>query len=470
MLLFAAFALLAFVAWATIMQAWSDGRPWHSAFVAEQWATPITAFIAATVAVTTGWWTVSVTRAAAHAEQVRWDEEKERWEKDRTADRERWEKDRIEQREQARELERREVERTLRDRFHEVAGLLSSEQPRVRQAAAYSLGALSDDWAAHYGAETAKARTEQQVCINTLIAQLRDLVEHEESGGILLEVVALKHVVQDLIIQRLARDHPNSWSSYPLVFDRCYFYDFRADRIEHTGSVLSFKGAQFAGPHTSFDNAKIESGYTTFEDAQFLGITSFEEARFTGGYVAFDRATFRRGTVMRRARMEGLTLLSLEKAQLNSNFVDLTGLRVSAKWIELVDASFMNQDVELVGACIEADEIDVTGSRFSGCKLQSDGARIDAGNLDFSRADFTGAHVNAQGVAIAARSIDFQNIKLGGTVVDVSGSQMSFPRSELLERLDDAAKLTDDGANYTGSTSYVQAPPPGTQTNSVGPA
>lgn len=434
----AALGLLAFVAWATMKQAWTDGQPWHSAFVAEHWATPVTAFIAATAAVTTAWWTVSVTRAAAQAEESRWEDEKERWREDRHAA---WD--------QARDLRTREVERTLRDRFHELARLLSSEQARARQAAAYSLVALSDDWAAHHGPGTNKARAEQQVCINTLIAQLLDPIEDEESGGVLVEIVALKHVVQKLIIERLDIDHPNSWSSFNFSFDRCIFHDWSGG-IEHTAPTLTFNGAQFAGEYTSFESAKISSGYVSFREAVFKGIASFDAAKFAGRVIVFDRAVFRSGTNMRGVKMEDIDTLSLNDARLDSGFVDVTELQVRARLISLMGASFENQEVELVGACLEADRINAMDARLSKCELKSGGARIKANKLDFSWAEFSDARISAHCMTLVADSVDFEKTRFNGTLIDISGSELSFPRSELLERLDDGGKLTEDAAKYNG--------------------
>lgn len=437
-----AVVLLGLVAMATVKQAWADDRPWYSAFVAEHWAIPVTAFIAAAVAVTTGWWTVSTTRAADEREQ-------NRWEKDRTAEKERWEADRSAQLEQARELRTREVERTLRDRFHEVVGLLSSQHARVRQAAVYSLVALSDDWAAHYGPGTDKARVEQQVCINTLIAQLLDPIDDEESGGILVEIVALKHVVQSLIISRLAVDHPNSWSSFDLVFDRCLFHDFQPYGVVHSAPVLSFRGARFAGQSTSFDRAWFKGSYVTFEGAEFKGQTSFEAARFTGKRVEFDRATFHSIFGMREAKMEGITELSFNNARFDNSLVDLTELQVKANSIQAWGASFVGADMVLRGVRLNAGTISAFQSTFFRAELNSYCARIVTEKLDLSHARFSDARISAQGMTIEASSVDFEEVRLDGTVVDVSGSELSFPRSKLLERLDDERKLIDDAANYT---------------------
>lgn len=78
----------------------------------------------------------------------------------------------------------REMETDLRSRFTSVATQLSDEKSSIRQAGAYSLAALSNDWD-RYGKETGDTllgNAEHQVCIDILCAYLRNSGRIQEIG------------------------------------------------------------------------------------------------------------------------------------------------------------------------------------------------------------------------------------------------------------------------------------------------
>ncbi|MBB1016014.1 hypothetical protein G6012_11965, partial [Dietzia schimae] len=259
--------LLGVTGWATMQHGWSLGRPWWYGLQLRYVATPIAAFTAAIVAITTAWWTVRSTRAISAAEH-------RRWETDRKSENAR------------RTIERQDaIERTLRDRFHELVKLLASEDLRAREGAAYAVAALADDWAAHYIDDSAKARAEQQVCINVLISQLRDSLPSTSLGTNREQLIAFKHAIQNTIRSRLGRvdggqDRPGIWSTFDFAFDGCTFHNLKLDSCFFDGGPVSFGGARFAGD-AKFDRARFTED-ARFNGAQFAGEARFSDAQFAG--------------------------------------------------------------------------------------------------------------------------------------------------------------------------------------------
>lgn len=78
----------------------------------------------------------------------------------------------------------REMETNLRDRFSAAATQLSDSKAGIRQAGAYALAALANDWRRH-GQQTGDIKlgeAEQQVCVHILCAYLRNPVWKDDSG------------------------------------------------------------------------------------------------------------------------------------------------------------------------------------------------------------------------------------------------------------------------------------------------
>lgn len=266
------------------------GEPWFSGFQAGSLAIPISALIAAGVAITTARWGLHSARETRDADQKRWKEERDadrtRWEAERDADRTRWETDRAIEAERRKAERRDATERTLRDRFHELIKLLSAEELRVREGAAYAVAALADDWEAHYeGHNRDRARAEQQVCINVLIAQLHDpFPSPVEDSASYARMAGFKEAIQTIISSRLCRvdgseAQPGVWSSFAFNFDACTFKNLDLSGCIFDGPV-SFREAFFTGP-SWFSGAHFR-GKTEFDDASFAGDPCFDGALFAG--------------------------------------------------------------------------------------------------------------------------------------------------------------------------------------------
>lgn len=285
-------ALFGIVGWAEVRQNWANGDPWFTGIQFAPLATPIAGLLAAWVAITTAKWGLDSARATRRNDQTR-------WETDRQSEAER------------RRAERHDaIERTLRDRFHELVTLLAADELRAREGASFAIIALADDWLAHYRDNPIKAQSEQQVCLDVLISQLRDPLPDPVDATASARVAAFKHTIQGLISSRLGTIEgdkvlPGVWSSLDLSFDGCQFHNLDFSNLAFGGRTVSFKGAGFWGDSASFAGARFSGDLVSFVGASFgAQRTSFDRAhfavrsvllinsRFNGKSVSFDEAHF----------------------------------------------------------------------------------------------------------------------------------------------------------------------------------
>lgn len=92
------------------------------------------------------------------------------------------EKTRQEEREKWVGAKQQDAVRSLRDRYFHITELLSENSSYAqREAAVYSLVALSDDWASFYSDDTEAAIREQQTCLNVIVGQLRDQLPNKDN-------------------------------------------------------------------------------------------------------------------------------------------------------------------------------------------------------------------------------------------------------------------------------------------------
>ncbi|WKK14840.1 pentapeptide repeat-containing protein (plasmid) [Rhodococcus ruber] len=410
--------LLGVTGWATIQHGWSLGRPWWYGLQLRYVATPIAAFTAAIVAITTAWWTVRSTRAISAAEH-------RRWETDRRSENAR------------RTIERQDaIERTLRDRFHELVKLLASEDLRARAGAAYAIAALADDWQTHYRNEPDRARAEQQVCIDVLISQLRDRMPDDDVAYD--HMVAFKHSVQGIFGSRLGSSsygsQPGAWSSYSFSFDGCTFHDLDLGGCSFTGEKASFHGAQFIG-NTWFFGARFETESASFDNAQFLDRAVFTGVRTTGlatwigAHFAedawFGKAHFASGVKFWSAHFTGET--HFERAHF-LGLAEFEGAHFTAE--TMFDRAHFTGDADFARAHFTGDA-DFERARFS--RAGFEGAHFTA-ETTFDRAHFAGdatfrdAHFANPRVSLESAKFAAGPLWLGDTYFDVPLAE--FPRCE----------------------------------------
>lgn len=415
------------VAQSAIVRNWDAGEPWFTGFQIAPFATPLTAIVAAAVAITTAKWGLESARETR-------DKDHARWEADRAVEQER------------RRVERRDAtERNLRDRFHELVRLLASGELRARGGAAYAVVALADDWNAHYSPEDeAKARAEQQVCINLLIAQLRDPITDEMDAGQRAQLQAFKQGVQKLISSRLGgvvdgESEPGLWSDFEFVFDGCWFHSLDMARCVMSGETVSFSGAQFDGEWTSFDGAVFSSKVTTFRAASFRGKhLTFSRARFRSRSLSFHGAQFEAGrttfvstefesrnTQFGQSSFRGVTSFTNATfgGRLNFQHATFTGRLTTFE-----DAYFQGPSVTLSAAHFGSDRTSFEGAKFESPTLRLHSTHFVGRILDLDRVQATSGRVTVSSVRLFCSAMTADYARVSG--LSLEGTVTSLPRSE----------------------------------------
>lgn len=187
---------------------------------------------------------------------------------------------------------RAEQERTLRERFTSIVELLATDDLTKRESGLYMLAALASDWAHFYEDSPYDALVEQQICLNTMIGQLRDEIGENSDPNLL----KFKHMVQHIIITKFENEEEkisDSTEGLELDFRHCHLHDF----------TLS----GFFKEITLFDQAHFH-GKLIFNDATFEKMVSFDGAYFHGG-LYFDNAKLFEASAI------GAQFLSLESRE-----------------------------------------------------------------------------------------------------------------------------------------------------------
>lgn len=138
----------------------------------------------------------------------------------------------------------REMEISLRNRFSAIATQLSDSKSGVRQAGAYALAALANDWDRHGGqvGDRALGEAERQVCINILCAYLRGSAFEQKRGE-----TEVRRTVVDLIrtFTLVGERKRPSWSGHLLKLSEA---DLKGAMLDHAGlSGADLEGANLAG-------------------------------------------------------------------------------------------------------------------------------------------------------------------------------------------------------------------------------
>lgn len=409
--------LLGVAGWATVQRSWSFGQPWWYGLQLRYVATPIAAFTAALVAITTAWWSVGSARETRAAEHERWEEDRDNENSRRVAER------------------RDSIERTLRDRFHELVKLLASDELRAREGAAYAVAALADDWKAHYRNDPTKAQAEQQVCVDVLVSQLRDPLPSSSDAAAHAQLIAFKHTAQKIISSRFGlvdRDErrPGVWSSADLIFDGCTFHNLTLDGCLVTGDKVSFEGARFGpenlsldglpftGPKVSFNGAHFATDLVSFEGARFTADEmSFSGAHFTSTRVLFDGAKFT-GLVVdfMGSRFVGKRVLfrntrfdagvHFDAALLLAERVSLDFATFTKRYVSFECAHFSGKDVSFRNTQFPEEEVSFDGTQFAANRSLVAGAQLP----EFDLAQFTAAPVSLPGCEKCNKLIELRRL------------------------------------------------------------
>lgn len=227
---------------------------------------------------------------------------------------------------------RNAAERDLRTRFTTAAEQLGDGRFSVRQAGAYAMAAIADDWLALAADEPIGSR-EAQVCIDVLCATLRGAPEQPDDNSSEPADQPVREVILHIIALHLRAQSQSepSWRHMRFDLNGAWLHDVDLSHCHFDGALILRKArftglkAVFTGSHfsnTTFDRAGFEPSnaadfthciwdttavfeYTTFSEsvnfddshfnsgANFLGVTvgtsgpypgeaSFKRAKFAG--------------------------------------------------------------------------------------------------------------------------------------------------------------------------------------------
>lgn len=196
------------------------------------------------------------------------------------------------------------TERDLRTRFTSAAEQLGDERINLRQAGAYAIAGIADDWLTHAADEPMGTR-EAQVCIDLLCAALRDTQSALPLGKAGEPAdQPVRTVIVHIIALHLRHDAEPSWRNLRFDLAGAYLHDVDFSQCHFDGSLILTE-AQFAGQQANFTGSHFSN--TTFDRAEFQrGITAefthtiwktlglFERTVF-GGSLEFDHSQFYAG-------------------------------------------------------------------------------------------------------------------------------------------------------------------------------
>lgn len=221
------------------------------------------------------------------------------------------------------------TERDLRARFTAAAEQLGDERINVRQAGAYAMAGIADDWLSLAADEPMGAR-EAQVCIDVLCAVLRrtpvDTPDDDKADEPADQPV--RTVIIHIFALHLQRQAQPSWRNLRFDLIGAHLHDVNLSHCHFDGSLIlteaQFSGQQavFTGSHfsnTAFDRARFQAGtaaeftHTTWNTAAMFEYTIF------GGSSDFDHSQFESGASFTGASIGtaegGASEVSFEEAE-----------------------------------------------------------------------------------------------------------------------------------------------------------
>lgn len=194
------------------------------------------------------------------------------------------------------------TERDLRARFTSAAEQLGDRRLNVRQAGAYVMAGVADDWLSLAGEEPAGPK-EAQVCIDVLCANLRD-DSGDDAGAEEPPDQSVRSVIIHIIASHVRAGVEPSWRQHRFDLSGARLHDINLSKCHFQGS-LTLSGAQFSGQqaifsgsrfaNATFDGARFWAGTVAeFTDTTWNTTADFKGTTF-GGFADFERTHFKAG-------------------------------------------------------------------------------------------------------------------------------------------------------------------------------
>ncbi|NGX08819.1 hypothetical protein UI24_16175 [Mycobacteroides franklinii] len=297
------------------------------------------------------------------------------------------------------------TERDLHSRFMSASVQMEGQRITVRQAGAYMMAAVADDWLALSPNESLRQSREAQICIDMLCAYLRNTPQaHNEPNGAGEPTdQPVRDVITHIIATHVHEDSKPSWR--PLDFNlagaRLHDADLSHCRFE---GRLSLRGAHFSGEQARFTGTHF--GEVTFESAQFDPATTadfvrtqwnsnacFDSVQF-GGDVQFHLAEFCKAASFRRASLGTAVGAASEASFINAKFFSsavFADAQVYCSTVDFEKATF-TKEAQFERLCAAHDghlsSLSFRDTTFQG-PVNFINCQVD-GLADFTRAIFGG--------------------------------------------------------------------------------
>ncbi|MGW0358516.1 pentapeptide repeat-containing protein [Nocardia nova] len=268
------------------------------------------------------------------------------------------------ERERARHKEdsHRARESDLRIRYTTIATQIGNESAAIRQAGAYALTALADDW--HVFGED----DERQVCINLLQWYLRVPLPEDSTPD--PSEREIRQTVVDTLVKRRRRpnDHPKSWRSCAMSLSQVSLPHCTLSQLDLSNFDLN-----------SADLRKADLSWANLYDAYLFGADLTEAnliwANLTKANLSWAKLAH---ADLGRAKLVGANLTSAYVLGTDLTEADLTGA-------DLTDANLQGADLR---------EANLTGADLSDADLrEADLTDADLQGADLRGADLRGANL-----------------------------------------------------------------------------
>lgn len=248
---------------------------------------------------------------------------------------------RLQDRETSDQDRRSAAERDLRSRFTSAAEQLGDPRFNVRQAGAYAMAAIADDWLTLARDEPAGER-EAQVCVDVLCGHLRnappELVANDKNVAPADQPV--REVILNIIGSHVRFETELSWQNLRFDLTGAHLHEVSFGNCQFSGRLILTR-AQFSGEHAiftgsvfsrnAFDHSHFRSGITAeFARTHWDSPAAFDRVTFAGSGI-FDHSHFNSGGSFKGASIgtaqRGATEVSFNSAKFDDD-VDFTFMEV----------------------------------------------------------------------------------------------------------------------------------------------
>lgn len=316
--------------------------------------------------------------------------------------------------------QRHETTKELNSRFTTASGQLGNQtSAAIRQAGAYALAALANDW------DQQEDAAQKQVCIDVLCGYLRSTDQHpaDETTTPPRADNEVKATIQQIIADHLRPEQDKTtgrWSTNTI------------DLSDTDLRNVNFKNCQFLA-NAKFDNAKLLGNSANFTYAHFAGAASFNKTTFK---------------VATQIRMDHIKFTGTSADFYEASFAAATD-------INFFKATFKANRTNFIRANFNAIHIGFEGAQFkSSQKVSFGNVKFRANELSFEQAVFNSPRTNFFRVTFdVSDRADFRDIQI------IRDSTIDFSRPKYWDNTKMIFNWGDDATQAPDSVFPDEWPP-----------